>query len=314
MSDGLNRELSIGWIGAGRMGFAMATRLANAGVPLLIYNRTRSKAEPLEGKGCRVAEKLTDLAACDIVFSMVSSSTDLKEVLTGEEGVVSAADIHTRVFVDCSSVSAEASAEVRERLLSVGADLVACPVSGNPKVVKAGKAALVASGPGQAFEKVRPYLEVIAPEVSFVGNGEHARIVKICHNVFLGVVTQSIAELLVLAESAGVSRSAFLDFLNKSVMGSVFTRYKTPALVNLDYTTTFTPPLLRKDLDLGLSAARENEVPMPLAVNTREIVQNVIGQGYNDIDFTILLEQQAKNSGMTLRSEDLNVDDGLKNG
>ena len=94
-------------------------------------------------------------------------------------------------------------------------------------------------------------LKLIAPAASYVGEGELARIVKICHNVFLGVVTQSLAEITVLAQKAGVPRHAFLDFMNQSVMGSTFTRYKTPAFVNLDFKVTFTPELLRKDLDLG---------------------------------------------------------------
>ena len=92
---------------------------------------------------------------------------------------------------------------------------------------------------------------MIAPAASYVGEGELARIVKICHNVFLGVVTQSLAEITVLAQKAGVPRHAFLEFMNQSVMGSMFSRYKTPAFVNLDFKVTFTPQLLRKDLDLG---------------------------------------------------------------
>ena len=114
-----------------------------------------------------------------------------------------------------------------------------------------------------------------------------ARICKICHNVMLGVVAQCMAETTVLAERAGVSRQAFLEFLNASVMGSAFTRYKSPAFVNLDWTTTFTPPLLRKDLDLGLDLGRELEVPMPVAALVREIVSAAVGRGHVDCDFSI---------------------------
>ena len=127
-------------------------------------------------------------------------------------------------------------------------------MSGNAKVIKAGRLSFVCSGPKAAFEAALPYLKMIAPAASYVGEGELARIVKICHNVFLGVVTQSLAEITVLAQKAGVPRHAFLDFMNQSVMGSTFTRYKTPAFVNLDFKVTFTPQLLRKDLDLGLDA------------------------------------------------------------
>ena len=135
--------------------------------------------------------------------------------------------------------------------------------------------------------------------------------VKICHNILLGVVTQSLAEITVLAEKGGVPRHAFLDFINKSVMGSLFTKYKSPAFVNLDWTPTFTPYLLRKDLDLGLEAGRNLGVPQPLTALTREIVQSMIGNGYKDSDFGALLELEAKAAGLELKSENKMIDDGL---
>jgi 3-hydroxyisobutyrate dehydrogenase-like beta-hydroxyacid dehydrogenase len=99
--------------------------------------------------------------------------------------------------------------------------------------------------------------------------------------------------------------------MNQSVMGSTFTRYKTPAFVNLDFKVTFTPQLLRKDLDLGLDAGRRFDVPMPLASITRDAVQSLIGHGVLDEDFAKLLVQQAQNSGMALAPENVPVGDGL---
>ncbi len=154
-------------------------------------------------------------------------------------------------------------------------------------------------------------MRLIAPAASYVGEGELARIVKICHNVFLGVVIQSLAEITVLAQKAGVPRHAFLDFINQSVMGSTFSRYKTPALVNLDFHVTFTPQLLRKDLDLGLDAARQFEVPMPLASITRDLVQSLIGHGMDDEDFAKLIVLQARASGLELVPDNVPVGDGL---
>jgi 3-hydroxyisobutyrate dehydrogenase-like beta-hydroxyacid dehydrogenase len=154
-------------------------------------------------------------------------------------------------------------------------------------------------------------MRMIATGASYVGEGELSRIVKICHNVFLGVVTQSLAEITVLAQKAGVPRHAFLEFMNQSVMGSTFTRYKTPALVNLDFKVTFTPKLLRKDLDLGLDAARTYEVPMPLCSITRDQVQSLIGHGMDEEDFAKLIVLQAMASGLTLTPDNVPVDDGL---
>jgi 3-hydroxyisobutyrate dehydrogenase-like beta-hydroxyacid dehydrogenase len=125
------------------------------------------------------------------------------------------------------------------------------------------------------------------------------------------VVAQSLAEITVLAEQGGTSREAFLEFLNNSVMGSVFTRYKSPALVNLDFAPTFTNVLLRKDFDLGLEAARQYGVPMPVAAVTAEMVSSAVGAGYTSEDFATLLLEQARRSGVELVSEEADVDDGL---
>jgi 3-hydroxyisobutyrate dehydrogenase len=301
---------SIGWIGIGRMGCAMAERLAAAGANLTVWNRTRSKAEPLAAKGARVAEQLTELAACDIVYVMVSTYEDVKEVLLGANGLLSGSAA-PRMVVECSTISLEGSAELRAALGARGVQMLAAPVSGNAKVIKAGRLSFVCSGPRAAYDAALPSLKMIAPSASYVGEGELSRIAKICHNVFLGVVTQSLAEITVLAQKAGMPRHTFLEFMNQSVMGSVFTRYKSPALVNLDFKVTFTPTLLRKDLDLGLGAAKNFDVPMPLASVTRDLVQTLIGHGMDDEDFAKLIVLQALASGIELAPENVPVDDGL---
>jgi len=302
--------MKLGWIGIGRMGFAMAERLAKGGAELTVWNRTRAKAEPLAAQGAKIADHLADLAMCDIVFVMVSTWDDVKEVVAGPAGLLSGGKAPNLV-VECSSISLEGSAELRALLKARGVELLAAPVSGNAKVIKAGRLSFVCSGPKPAFDMALPFLRMIAPAASYVGEGELARIVKICHNVFLGVVTQSLAEITVLAQKAGVPRHAFLEFMNQSVMGSTFSRYKTPAFVNLDFKVTFTPQLLRKDLDLGLDSARRYDVPMPLASATRDLVQTLIGRSMADEDFAKLLVLQAQSSGLQLEPENVVVDDGL---
>jgi 3-hydroxyisobutyrate dehydrogenase-like beta-hydroxyacid dehydrogenase len=311
MTQDKSQQGRIGWIGTGRMGFEMAARLAQGGADLTVWNRTRAKAEPLSKYGAKIADDLPALAACDIVFCMVSTWDDVRQVIAGPAGLLSVGAAAPRMVVECSSISLEGSAELRALLSARGIELLAAPVSGNAKVIKAGRLSFVCSGPRAAFEAALPYVRMIAPSASYVGEGELARMVKICHNVFLGVVTQSLAEITVLAQKAGVPRHAFLDFMNQSVMGSVFTRYKTPAFVNLDFKVTFTPYLLRKDLDLGLDAGRRYGVPMPLASITRDLVQTLIGRGMTEEDFAKLLVLQADASGLKLESENVEVNDGL---
>jgi len=303
----------LGWIGTGRMGYAMAERLARAGADLTVWNRTRAKAEPLAALGAKIAGPLVDLATCDIVFVMVSTWDDVKQVVAGPGGLLSGAHAPGMV-VECSSISLDGSAELRAVLAARGVQMLAAPVSGNAKVIKAGRLSFVCSGPRAAFDAALPSLKAIAPAAAYVGEGELSRIVKICHNVFLGVVTQSLAEITVLAQKAGVPRHAFLAFMNQSVMGSTFSRYKSPALVNLDFKVTFTPKLLRKDLDLGLDAARHFDVPMPLTAITRDLVQSLIGHGMDDEDFAKLIVLQAMASGLELVPENVPVDDGLSQG
>ena len=303
---------TLGWVGTGRMGYALATRLLEAGCDLAVYNRTRAKAEPLAELGATVVDSPADLAAREIVFTMVAGPADFKEVVTGENGLLSRPDAAPRVIVDSSTVSPEASAVVRAVTDERGVALLAAPVSGNPSVVDAGKLTVVVSGPSDAWEAARPYLELFGAGATYVGEGDAARLVKICHNLMLGVVAQSLAEITVLAEKGGVSRAAFLEFLNKSVMGSMFTGYKTPAIVNLDFTPTFTPALLYKDFHLGFEAAEEHGVPMPVAAAAQQAVQALMGFGYEDVDFMALLELEARASGLELVPENAPVSDGLQ--
>ena len=302
----------IGWIGIGRMGYAMAARLAKQGADLTVWNRTRAKAETLAKHGAKIASALSELAACDIVFVMVSTYDDVHEVIAGPRGLLSGSGTaKPKLIVECSSISLEGSGALRALLAARGIELLAAPVSGNAKVIKAGRLTFVCSGPRSAFDAALPYMRMIGPSASYVGEGELARIVKICHNVFLGVVTQSLAEITVLAQKAGVPRHAFLDFMNQSVMGSTFTRYKTPAFVNLDFKVTFTPQLLRKDLDLGLDAGKRFDVPMPLSSLTRDLLQQMIGRGMTEEDFSTLLLMEAENAGLELKPENVQVGDGL---
>jgi len=311
MADNDLSKHTLGWIGTGRMGYAMAARLLKAGADVTVYNRTRAKAEPLAEFGAKVVDTPGELADRDIVFTMVAGPDDFINVTIGDGGVLAQQGGAPKLLIDCTSISEEASRTVREAAAKIGTAMLDAPVSGNAKVVAAGKLSIVASGDEDAFHTALPYLEAVGQGVSYVGEGELARMVKICHNVFLGVCIQSLAEITVLAEKGGVPRHRFLDFINKSVMGSMFSRYKTPALVNLDLTPTFTPVLLQKDLDLGLNAANKLGVPLRVAAQVRDIVQNLIDDGYTDCDFAALLEQEARGAGLELKSENVDVGTGL---
>jgi 3-hydroxyisobutyrate dehydrogenase len=315
-----NTSKTIGWIGVGRMGYPMVERLLKAGHSVSVWNRTRAKAEPLAAKGGKIVDNPVELAGCDVVFSIVSTGKDVDQVYFGNNGLLSGSK-KPHAVVDCSSISVEESAAIRARLQDKGVSYIAAPVSGNAKVIKAGKLSAVVSGPEADAKMVMPLVEVFAPRgVSYVGDGELARICKIAHNVMLGVVIENLIEITLLANKMGVPRHAFLAFMNNGVMGSMFTAYKTPALVNLDWSTTFTPELLRKDLDLGLELGREWDVPMPVTAATREVLQTHFGaaqlqknpEDYIQKDFAALAETMALAAGMKLTPENVNVGTGLE--
>jgi 3-hydroxyisobutyrate dehydrogenase-like beta-hydroxyacid dehydrogenase len=302
----------IGWIGAGRMGLQMASRLLDAGYDVAVYNRTAAKAAPIVSRGAVAVNRPADLAGRDVVFTMVSGSDDLLQVTVGENGVLADPEHSPGLLVDFSTVSMDASAAVRQAGQKRETDFLAAPVSGNPKVVQAGKLSLAVSGRRETFAAAEPLLALFGSRVTYVGEDEVARLVKICHNVLLGVTIQALSEVTVLAEKGGASRAAFLEFINHSVLGSMFTRYKSPALVNLDFTPTFTMPLLLKDFDLGLAAAHDLEAPMPVASVAAALVASALGAGYRTEDFASLILEQARRSGITLASENAEVNDGLE--
>lgn len=308
------QELSkrpVGWVGTGRMGLAMASRLLEAGVDLAVYNRTREKARPLAERGAKLVERAADLADREIVFTMVAGPESFLDVTLGRAGLFSDRARSPKLLIDCTTISAEASAKVREAAKARGTAMLDAPVSGNAKVVAAGKLSMACSGERAAFERAQPVLQAIAASVTYVGEGARARLVKLCHNLLLGVVAQALAEITVLGEKADVPRRKLMDFINSSVMGSMFTRYKAPAYVNLDYTPTFTPPLLLKDLDLGLAEARRLGVPMPVTAQVREIVQAMIGNGYTECDFAALLDVEARAANLRLAPDPDPVGTGL---
>jgi 3-hydroxyisobutyrate dehydrogenase len=253
---------------------------------------------------------------------MLSTGKDLIEVCFGDKGMFADKNsVRPKILVDSSTIAVSESAEVRARLKDQGVQFLAAPVSGNPKCIRAGKLSCVASGPQDAFNRVKPLLETFAPRgATYAGEGEGARICKIAVNLMLAVVNENMMEVTLLAQKAGVKRHAFLEFLNNSVMGSMYTRYKTPPIVNLDWTTTFTPVGMRKDMDLGLSMGRDLGVPMPVTAATREMLQAHFGAAqfkpdpaaYLQQDFGAVFETMAMLAGVKLESENVEVSDGLE--
>jgi 3-hydroxyisobutyrate dehydrogenase len=308
----MSTQQNIGFIGVGRMGGAVAQRLHNAGHKLSVWNRTRSKTVPFAEAGVRVADTIHDLADNDVVFTSVMADPDLLEVTVGPSGLLTRHDgVVPGLLIDLSTVSTAASAEVRRVCDARGVKFLAAPVSGNHEAVLAGRAAFVVSGPRPVFTEALGLFEHLGRGANYVGEGELARLVKLGHNLFVAGVMESLVEALVLAEKGGIKRSDFLAFINASAIGSTFTKYKAPTLVNLDYDPRFTVAGLLKDIDLGMNEARELGVPLPVIGQLRPLLQALIGHGWAEDDFNRLLDLEALGAGLPLHSEDVEVDNGL---
>jgi 3-hydroxyisobutyrate dehydrogenase-like beta-hydroxyacid dehydrogenase len=206
--------------------------------------------------------------------------------------------------VDCSSVSPVAAKAASEAAAAKGVQFVSAPVSGNPGVVRAGRLIFAVSGAETAIETARPFFDVIGRAVHVVGDSNQASVVKICTNALLGVLMETLSEVAILGEKSGVKREDLLNFINDSAVGSPFSTYKTAALVNLDFTPTFTSEAQRKDLRLALSLAESAGASMPLVAATESEFDRLVTTGVGaGLDIASAIAQVAKDSNITLAPE-----------
>lgn len=293
---------AVSWLGAGRMGQAMAERLLDGGVEVWAWNRTAGKLDGLLSRGARRLEA-PGLSQAPVAFSMVLDDHALDRLWAAEDGILSG-DRPPEVWVDCSTVSTAASDRAAAAAAARGTGFVCAPVSGNPGVVRSGNLIFAVSGPPAAVAIAEPLLGLIGRGHHVVGTGSEARVVKLCTNLVLAVLTQALAEALVLGQSAGVSRAALMEFINDSAIGSPFTRYKTGALAGLELTPAFTPEGQRKDLRLALALAAEQDVTMPASSATEMAFTRLIASGLGtERDFAALLLLAAQDAGITLKPE-----------
>jgi 3-hydroxyisobutyrate dehydrogenase len=287
-------------LGLGRMGTAIATRLADHRHELSVWNRSPAAIAGLTGRGARALDRPADAwAHAEVCLTMLADGDALEAVALGPDAILASAD-PGGVLIDMSTVSPASSARVAAACDSRGVEFLRAPVSGNPSVVAAGNLGIIVSGPRAAYDRLQPLLHDIGPNVFHVGDGEQARIVKLALNLMIGGTAQLIAEALVLSERYGIERAQMLEVMGASAIGSPFVRYKTDALVADDYRSTFSARLMRKDFDLALEAGRAVELPLPVSALTAQLVQGAIAIGLGDLDFSVLLQRLRREAGLKL--------------
>jgi 3-hydroxyisobutyrate dehydrogenase-like beta-hydroxyacid dehydrogenase len=270
------------------MGLPIAERILDAGFPLAVFNRTRSRAEPLATRGASVLAAAAEaLEQADVCVTMLADDEALESVaaeLLGSAGPGT-------TLIDMSTVSVAASERVATQAAEAGVDYLRAPVSGNPTVVRGGTLTIVVSGPEDAARRLGPLLHAIGPNVFYVGDGERARVVKLALQVMIGGLAELLGEALVLGEAQGVDRAQLLQVIGASVVGSPFVAYKTEPLLRDDYSATFTTAMMAKDIDLVLDVADGHGLVLPLTRDLRQQLERTAAGGHADEDFMALYLQ-----------------------
>ena len=287
--------MQVAVLGLGKMGEPIARRLLDAGHELSVWNRTAERASGLVAAGARVLSSPGEAwEGAEVCVTMVLDDRALAEV-TDELFV---ARREGAVLVDMSTVSPAASRPVADAAAAAGVAYLRAPVSGNPSVVEAGNLGIMVSGDEEVFARTEALLRDIGPNVFYVGPGEEARVLKLALNLMIAGNAQLIAEALVLGEANGLDRAKMLEVMGASAAGSPFVKYKSAALVQDDYTATFTGYAMWKDLAMALAAAHDAGAPLPVTATIQQLVEGCIGSGWGELDLMALLPRLRREAGL----------------
>lgn len=294
----MSNKPTIAWIGAGRMGVAMAGFILKAGYPLRVYSRTAASRAKLVALGATEAQSVAQcVRGADVVFSCISDDASLREVALGEQGVLAEA-APGAVYAETSTVSAEVSAEVARAAQARGLPYLRMPISGNAASAIKGEVTVMVSGPKDAWERVQPVTQTFSKAQLYLGAAEEARVMKLVVNSMVITMAQGMAEALTLGRKAGLDWDTMLDTLAASTISSPWLKAKCALMKARDFNPTMTSRLIMKDVDLILGAARNSEVPMPLTSTTRQLIQALIGEGLGEEDYMALIKLMEKQSGI----------------
>ena len=287
----------VGWIGIGKMGLPMCRNLLDAGFAVAAYNRTHAKLAPLVERGATAANSVQDAAAAPIVVSMISNDAALRAVALGEDGVLANAS-QGAIYVDMSTVSPEASAEVASMARDRGIDYLRAPVSGGVALAESAKLTVLMSGPARAQERCQPIFEAMSAKQLNVGEAEEARYLKLLINMMVGSTAAIVAEALAYGRRGGLDWGTMLDAVGASAVASPLLGYKLEPLRNRDFTATFSIEQMMKDFDLLLSSGRDVHAPLPFAAMVRQLLASADAHGDGALDFFATVKTMERMAGL----------------
>jgi 3-hydroxyisobutyrate dehydrogenase-like beta-hydroxyacid dehydrogenase len=288
----------IGFIGLGKMGGRVARRLVDAGHTVNGFNRTRAKAQWLLDAGMQWGKSPRQVVEhSDVIFSMVTNTPALREILDGEDGILTALT-PGKVYIDMSTIDADTSCEIAAQVAAKGAHMLDAPVSGNVIHVEEGTISLMVGGDKVIFEQVLPILSDITSKVTYIGENGKAILMKIAINLSLPVQFLAFCESILLAEKNGISREVAVEAWRNSALASPATWHRAPFILEKPDEIWFDVNMMQKDMLLALELGRTSNVPLPSVALSNEILTAARAMGLEQEDFAVMFDVLAMMSGV----------------
>jgi len=286
-------------VGLGSMGAGIAKSLLRAGHRVMVYNRTRARAEALRSDGAIVAESVAEACRSEVVFTMVSDDAALENVVFGENGML-ASLARSAVHVSLSTISVALSDRLATAHAKAGQGYLAAPVFGRPEAAEAGRLAVVVAGPDNVVQECKPLFEAMGPKLFVVGERQSmANVVKLSGNFLIASVLESLAEALTFARKSGIDGAALMEFFTSTLFNApVYKIYGDLIVQGKHEPAGFALPLGLKDVRLVLQAAEAANVAMPIASVVRDRFITAMGRGNQDKDWSIIARVAAEDAGL----------------
>lgn len=264
----------IGFIGLGIMGHPMASNILQAGYPLTVYNRTRSKTDELVSRGAKVSESPAQVAAVsEIVITIVSDSPDVEEVVAGSQGVLEGVQPGS-IVVDMSTISPEVERDLNQKLSARKCTLLDAPVSGGDVGAKNATLAIMVGGDKEAFERVRPVLEVMGKSITHCGPVGCGQLTKLCNQILVSVTLLAVSEALVFARKSGLDAQIMVDAVKGGAAGSWQLANLGTRIVARDFAPGFMVDLVQKDLRIILAMAESAGAALPATAVVHQLFRS----------------------------------------
>ncbi|MCI2256005.1 NAD(P)-dependent oxidoreductase [Domibacillus sp. PGB-M46] len=291
----------IGFIGLGTMGLPMAGHLLNSDYEVIVYNRTRNKADSLEKQGAIIASSPEEVAQkSEIVFTMLTADQAVEEVILGKEGVIKGAHAGL-IVVDSSTISPNTSKKLADNLLSEGVEMLDAPVTGSEPQAIEGILTFMVGGKKEIYEKCEPLFYVMGKQAYYMGENGSGSYTKLANNTMGAINLLSFSEAITMAVKSGVDPELFIKVVSGGGARSGMMDNKGPKVLNRDFSPHFMTDLIYKDLGLAADVAKELELPTPVLSLVKEMFQMARAKGYGAEDMSAVIKCYEELAGIEVK-------------